>query len=145
MRVIAALKDQPTYAVLSALGMLLLSPVVLLISTPLALEIWYRTLIGKPVGLGLYAVFSVLFGLFVSLFFYSRNKCFDCKKGDMETGFAGAITGFVLGVCPACFSIIGVFLPLVFSIFITVYAPVFTALSIGMILFSIWRLGGLKK
>lgn len=120
-------------------------PTIQMVITPLALEIWYRTFIERPANSVLYVVFSVLFGLLVSLYLYSKNKCLDCRKRDVDTGFTGAITGFVLGVCPACFSIIGVFLPLGFSILLTVYAPAFTALSIGMILFSIWRLGGFKK
>lgn len=145
LRMITALREQPAYAVLSALGALLLFPTVQMVITPLAFEIWSRTFIERPASGALYVVFSVLFGILVSLYLYSKNKCLDCKKRDVDTGFTGAITGFVLGVCPACFSIIGVFFPLGLSITLTIYSPVFTALSIGMILFSTWRLGGFKK
>jgi hypothetical protein len=142
---ITALREQPAYAFLSASVALLLFPIVQTVVTPLAFEIWFRTLIERPASGALFVVFSILFGMLVPLYIYSKNKCFDCKKRDVDTGVTGAITGFIFGVCPACISVIGLFLPLGLSILLTVYAPVFTASSIGMILFSIWRLGGFKK
>ena len=145
MRIATAFKEKPFHAIFSAIGIFFLVPVIQLINTPLAFEIWYKTLLDRPLNSALYVIFSVMFGALISLYFYAKNKCIDCKKSDVNTGFGGATLGFVLGVCPACFSLIGVVLPLGGSILLTQYAPAFTLLSIVIILFSIHRLGGFKK
>lgn len=145
MRLIAAFKEKPFHAIFSAIGIFLLVPIIQLAVTPLAFEIWYRTLIDRPLNSILYIIFSIMFGMLISLYVYAKNKCIDCKKSDVNAGFGGATLGFVLGLCPACFSLIGVLLPLSGSIFLTAYAPAFTALALGIILFSIHRLGGFKK
>jgi len=145
MRIIAAVMEKPFHAILSAMGIFLLVPVIQSINTPLAFEIWYKTLLDRPVNSVLYIAFSVMFGMLVSLYSYSKNKCVDCKKSDINAGFGGAALGFALGVCPACFSLIGVLLPLGGSIFLTAYSPAFTALAIGIIIFSLFRLGGFRK
>ena len=75
----------------------------------------------------------------------AKNKCLDCKQEDARPGFGASIFGFMLGVCPACFSFIGFLLPLGTSIFLTRYSYIFTGLSVGIILFSIFKLGGFKK
>jgi len=145
MRIITAVKEKPFHAILSSLGIFLLVPVIQSINTTLAFEIWYKTLLDRPLNSILYIAFSVMFGMLISLYSYSKNKCIDCKERDINTGFGGAVLGFVLGICPACFSLIGVLLPLGGSIFLTTYAPIFTALSITIILFSIQRLGGFRR
>jgi len=145
MRIITAVKEKPFHALLSAMGIFLLVPVIQSINTPLAFEIWYKTLLDRPLNSILYIAFSVMFGMLISLYSYSKNKCIDCKERDINTGFGGAVLGFVLGICPACFSLIGVLLPLGGSIFLTTYAPIFTVLSITIILFSIQRLGGFRR
>lgn len=145
MRIIAAVNEKPFHAFLAAIGIFLLVPVIQSINTPLAFEIWYKTLLDRPVNSILYIALSVMFGVLISLYSYSKNKCIDCKKRDVNTGFGGAILGFVLGICPACFSLVGVLLPLGGSIFLTTYSPVFTILSISIILFSIQRLGGFRR
>lgn len=145
MRIITAFREKPFHAILSAIGIFLLLPVIQLAVTPLAFEIWYKTLIDRPLNSALYIIFSFMFGMLISLYVYTKNKCIDCKKSDVNAGFGGATLGFILGVCPACFSLIGVLLPLGGSIFLTQYAPAFTLLSIGIILFSVYKLGGLKK
>ena len=145
MRIIAAFKEKPLHAILSAVGIFLLAPAIQLLSTPLAFEVWYKTLLDRPANTVLYVIFSILFGLLVSLYIYSKNKCADCSKKDVSTGFGGAALGFTVGVCPACFSFIGVLLPLSGSIFLTTYSPLFTGLALLIIIFSIKRLGGFKK
>jgi hypothetical protein len=83
--------------------------------------------------------------MFISLYLYTRNKCFDCRPKAARTGFAGSLVGFMVGVCPACFSFIGVLLPLGPTLFLTAYSPIFTAISIAIVLFSIYKLGGFRK
>jgi len=112
MRIITAVKEKPFHALLSAMGIFLLVPVIQSINTPLAFEIWYKTLLDRPLNSTLYIAFSVMFGMLISLYSYSKNKCIECKERDINTGFGGAALGFVLGMCPACFSLIGVLLPL---------------------------------
>jgi len=145
MRIIIAFKEKPFHAIFSTIGIFLLVPIIQLVVTPLAFEIWYRTLIDRPLNSILYIIFSVMFGMLISLYIYATNKCVDCKKSEANAGFGGATLGFVLGVCPACFSLIGVVLPLGGGILLTQYAPAFTLLSIVIIFFSIHRLGGFKK
>jgi hypothetical protein len=74
-----------------------------------------------------------------------RYDCLDCKKEDGRPGFVGSMLGFVLGVCPACFSFIGFLLPLGTSIFLTTYSYMFIGLSVTIILFSTLKLGGFRK
>lgn len=145
MRTLIALRENPFHAIFSSIGVFFLVPVIQLIVTPLAFEIWFRTLLDRPLNSGLYIAFSGMFGSLVSLYVYSSNKCIDCKKDDISTGLGGAALGFVLGICPACFSIIGLLIPLSTSIFLTTYSPAFTLVAMATIVFSIYRLGGFKK
>jgi hypothetical protein len=94
----------------------------------------------------LYIIFSVLFGMFITLYLYSRNRCTDCKTSKaVKSGIAGSLLGFVMGICPACFSLIGFLVPLSASIFLTTFSPIFITASIAIILCSILRVGGFKS
>jgi hypothetical protein len=126
--------------------MFFITPIIQSINTPLAFEILFRDLSQKPIIAIIYGTFSILFGIFISLYLYTRNKCLNCKKEDGRgrLGFVGSTLGFVLGVCPACFSFIGFLLPLSASIFLTTYSYIFIGLSVAIILFSIFKLGGFK-
>lgn len=139
-----AIKERPAIAVISTVGIFFVNPLIQSLSTPLAFQIWSTDILQKPESSIPYIIFSILFGIFVSLYLYSRNKCIDCKP-DARTGFGGSAFGFVLGVCPACFSFIGFLIPLGGSIFLTRYYPVFIAISIAIILFSICKMGGFRK
>jgi len=146
MPLLSAVKDKPAIAAISAIGIFFLLPLIQMINTPLAFDIWFLDLQNKPQSSIPYIAFSVLFGMFISLYLFTRNKCLDCKpeKG-ARTGFAGSVIGFMVGVCPACFSFIGVLLPLGPTLFLTSYSPIFTGISIAIVLFSIYKLGGFKK
>lgn len=145
MRILYAIKERPTITFAMIAVMFFITPIIQTINTPLAFEIWFRDLLQKPIIAIMYCSFSILFGLFISLYLYTRNKCSDCKKEYGRPGFVGSISGFVLGICPACFSFIGFLLPLSTSIFLTTYSYLFTGLSIVIILFSIFKLGGFKR
>ena len=138
-----AVKEKPGIVILCAIGIFCLSPLIQSLNTGLAFQIWFTDIFQKPLSSIPYIVFSGLFGMFVVLYLYAKNKCTDCKK-DAKTGIGGSTFGFMLGICPACFSFIGFLLPLGGSIFLTTYSPIFIAVSIGMILFSIYRLGGFR-
>lgn len=147
VRLLSAAREKPVIAGLSTIGIFFLLPLIQLINTPLAFDIWLLDLQNKPLNSIPYIVFSILFGMFISLYLFTKNKCLDCKpeKGAGRTGFAGSFVGFMVGVCPACFSFIGVLLPLGPTLFLTTYSPIFTGISIAIVLFSIYRLGGFKK
>ncbi|MEX2193218.1 MAG: hypothetical protein WD717_07565 [Nitrosarchaeum sp.] len=139
-----ATKERPLVAMAAAVGIFFLTPLIQTITTPLAFEIWLTDIIQKPVSSIPYVVFSALFGMFIPLYLYSKNKCIDCKPG-LKAGFGGSTLGFVLGVCPACFSFIGFLLPLGGSIFLTTYSPLFMILAIGIVTFSIHKMDGFKN
>lgn len=145
IRVLTAVKEKPEVAALSAAGIFFLLPLIQMISTPLAFDIWFIDLQQKPLNSILYIAFSILFGAFISLYLFTRNKCFDCKPENARTGFAGSVAGFMVGVCPACFSFIAVLLPLGPTLFLTTYSPIFTTISIAIVTFSIYKLGGFRK
>lgn len=144
IRLLTASKEKPLHAVLAGIGIFFLFPLIQTLATPLAFEIWLRTLADRPLNGVLYGIFSSLFGMMVALYLYTRNKCIDCSKKDVSSGLVGTTLGFVLGVCPACFSFIGLLLPLGASLVLTAYAPAFTVLSIAVLSFSIYRLKGFK-
>jgi len=138
-----ATKERPVIAIIAAIGIFFLTPLIQSISTPLAFDIWFADITQKPISSIPYIAFSVLFGMFITLYLYSKNKCIDCKPGS-KAGFGGSTLGFVLGVCPACFSFIGFLLPLSGSIFLTTYSPLFLLAAIGILLFSIHKMAGFK-
>lgn len=139
-----AIKTKPVIVILCAVGIFFATPIFQTINTPLAFEIWFADLTQKPLNSALYIIFSVLFGMFISLYLYSKNTCIDCKR-EAKKGIGGTALGFFVGVCPACFSFVGFLLPLGGSLFLTAYAPLFILVSIGIILFSINKMGGFRR
>jgi len=145
MRLIEAIKDKPILAATLAIGMFFVIPIIQSFNTSLAFEIWFRDLYQKPLNSVLYIAFSILFGMFITVYLHSRSSCIDCKTGKAKSGVAGTVLGFMIGVCPACFSFIGFLIPLTASIFLTTLAPIFLLASIAIILYSIFRVGGFKS
>lgn len=141
---IQAAKQKPLIAIAAAIGMFFLNPLIQSTSTSLAFQIWFADISQKPLNASLYVGFSILFGMFVSLYLFSKNKCIDCKP-NAKSGVGGSALGFILGVCPACFSFIGFLLPLSGSLFLTAYSPLFMLVSIGIIIFSIYKMSGFRS
>ncbi|MGQ0606421.1 MAG: hypothetical protein ACT4OD_05670 [Candidatus Nitrosotenuis sp.] len=144
MILIQATKQKPLIALASAIGIFFLNPLIQSISTSLAFQIWFADILQKPFNASLYISFSVLFGMFVSLYLFSKNQCVDCKP-NVKSGIGGSALGFMLGVCPACFSFVGFLLPLSGSLFLTAYSPLFMLISIGVIVFSIYKMAGFRR
>ncbi|RMF28889.1 MAG: hypothetical protein D6752_06860, partial [Candidatus Nitrosothermus koennekii] len=71
--------------------------------------------------------------------------CIECNTRVDKKGIVGSILGFLIGVCPACFSFLAFLLPLGSSIILSVYSPLFTLIAIAVITYSIYRFGGFKK
>lgn len=145
IRLYSAVKERPLITIVLAISIFFITPIIQSMITPLAFEIWFRQLSQKPINAVPYTAFSVLFGAFISLHLYTKKRCLDCKREHARPGFGGSVLGFMLGICPACFSFIGFLLPLGTSIFLTTYSPIFIAISVLIILFSIFKLGGFKK
>ncbi|TLX66100.1 MAG: hypothetical protein E6L03_10025 [Thaumarchaeota archaeon] len=142
---VRVIKEKPLLVVALAAVMFFVTPVIQSFNTSLAFEIWFRDLYQKPLNSSLYIIFSILFGMFMTLYLYSRNICIDCKTSKAtKSGISGTILGFMIGVCPACFSFIGFLVPLSASLFLTSFAPIFMTASIAIILYSIYRVGGFK-
>ena len=142
---VKVIKEKPLLVVALAIVMFLVTPIIQSFNTSLAFEIWIRDLYQKPLNSTLYIIFSILFGMLVTLYLYSRNSCIECKTNNArKSGIAGTLIGFMIGVCPACFSFIGFLVPLSASLFLTGFAPIFMTASITIILFSIHRVGGFK-
>ena len=140
-----AVRERPLLAILSGVGIFLVTPLIQAFSTSLymSVQIWFLDIVNKPLSSIPYFAFTILFAMFIPLYLYSKNKCIDCKP-NAKTGFGGTFLGFMIGVCPACFSFIGFLLPLSGSIFLTTYSPLFMLVAIGIISFSIHKMGGFK-
>jgi hypothetical protein len=80
IRPFSAIKERPFLTGLLAVTMFFITPLIQSINTSLAFEIWFRDLLQKPTSVITYATFSVLFGMFISLYFYTKNKCLHCTK-----------------------------------------------------------------
>ncbi|MEM3007518.1 MAG: hypothetical protein QXW37_06450 [Candidatus Nitrosotenuis sp.] len=140
---IQAARQKPLIVLASAVGIFFLNPLIQSVNTSLALQIWFLDIVQKPLSSIPYFAFSILFGMFMSLYLFVKKSCVDCKA-NAKSGIGGTALGFVIGVCPACFSFIGFLLPLSGSLFLSSYSPLFIMVSIGIILFSIHRMGGFK-
>lgn len=144
--VLYAIKTRKELAVLSSIGIFFLLPLIQSINTSLAFEIWFADLVNKPLNALLYITFSILFGMYISLYLYSKkNVCIECNTRVDKKGIVGSILGFLIGVCPACFSFLAFLLPLGSSIFLSLYSPLFTLIAIAIIAYSIYRFGGFRK
>ena len=141
-----AIRARKSITIISAISIFFLLPLIQSITTPLAFEIWFTDLINKPLNSALYIIFSILFGIYISLYLYNRsNVCIDCKNNANKTGLVGSALGFLIGVCPACFSFLAFLLPLGSSIILSIYSPLFTLIAIAVIAYSIYRFGGFKR
>jgi hypothetical protein len=141
---IQATRQRPLIALAASIGIFFLNPLIQSMSTPLAFQIWFADIVQKPLNASLYVIFSILFGMFVSLYLFSKNQCIDCKP-NVKSGIGGSVLGFMLGVCPACFSFVGFLLPLSGSLFLTNFSPYFMIVAIGIIVFSIHKMAGFRR
>src|SRR5437867_5956161 len=99
MLLFRAIKEKPLLVVALALVMFFITPLIQSLNTSLAFEIWFRDLYQKPLNSVLYIIFSVLFGMFMTLYLYSKNSCMDCKASKVaKSGIAGTLFGFMMGV-----------------------------------------------
>ncbi|HEX9721829.1 MAG TPA: hypothetical protein VGA53_01050 [Candidatus Paceibacterota bacterium] len=93
----------------------------------------------------LYALLTLLAGLYVGIYVYNKTVCTTCRVGTEKTGTAGLLGGVLLGACPACIPVLAVFLPLGVSVYLSRISWVFLILSIALITFLMYRMNGFKK
>lgn len=93
----------------------------------------------------LYPAISILSGLYVGFYVYNKNVAPCCPVETAHTGFMGSFIGVFLGACPACIPAIAIFLPLAFNVFLSRVAPIFSVVSIVMLLWVIYRMNGFKR
>jgi hypothetical protein len=104
---VKVIKEKPLLVVALTVVMFFVTPIIQSFNTSLAFEIWFRDLYQKPLNSSLYIIFSVLFGMFMTLYLYSRNRCTECKTGKpTKSGIAGTLLGFMIGCAQLAFHLL---------------------------------------
>lgn len=107
---------------------------------------WFSLL--SPLEWLLYLLYGFLFGLTLSLFVFRwrQKSCPVSKKfGSGISGGVGTFLGFLLPQCPACFSLVVLFLPLSFVSFFAAYTTEIMLVSVLLLVASLWVLGAFDK
>ncbi|RMD66103.1 hypothetical protein D6817_04790 [Candidatus Pacearchaeota archaeon] len=151
MRVIKALRFRKArnWGIVAFVAVALILPVIQTGFLQNSIKSWFLTLIKSPLNSALYLIFSLLFGMLISLQIYNSSNiklCKDCntKKG-LRTGIFGVVVGSLVGICPACVGLLGLVLPLGVSLSLTYYGWVFMLLAILLMLLSIYLLKGFEN
>jgi hypothetical protein len=93
----------------------------------------------------LYAILTVLAGLYVGAYAYNKKVCSTCQLTNKSAGAVGVFGGILLGACPACIPVLAVFLPLGVTIYLSRISWVFLVLGIALVAFLIYRMNGFRK
>ena len=93
----------------------------------------------------LYALLTVLSGLYVGMYVYNKTVCTTCRADGAKAGGAGVLGGVLLGACPACIPALAFFLPLSVSVYLSRISWVFLVLAVLLIIFLIYRMRGFSK
>jgi len=149
MRLINAFKTRKSlmYGITATVIVAIVLPVIQTGFFQNSFESWYLTLLKSPLNSSLYVIFSLLFGALISLQIYNLDKkCKECNtKAGKRTGFFGVVVGLLIGICPACIGLLGLILPLGTSLTLTYYGWAFMIVAIGILILSIYLLGGFKR
>lgn len=135
-------------AIISAISMALIYPYLQVVSNGGFYNyfFWFEVILNQSIlNFILYLVFSVLFGLVVSINIYNwKNKTCSIKGSTGSLGF-GSILAIFTSQCSACVSLATLFLPLSAISLLVKYNTLFNLISIGILLFSIYIVGGFKN
>lgn len=93
----------------------------------------------------LYGAMTLIAGLYAGVYVYQKRVARACPVDNLNTGTTGSVMGMLLGACPACIPALAFFLPLSVTIVLSRLSMIFLALSVGLMLFSLWRVGGFKR
>lgn len=132
--------------------MLILYPVLQTLATGSIhnIDLWFK-IIPKQ-NLLLLILFSLLFGLLMTMQIYNlkdKTCSIKHKTASASTGSIGAIIAFLVPACPACLSLATLIIPatlaLPFVQFVTRFNTQLLILSILLTLAGIYLLGGFKN
>jgi len=93
----------------------------------------------------LYALLTVLSGLYVGIYVYNKTVCATCRVTRGKAGTVGVFGGVLLGACPACIPALGIFLPLSASVYLSRISWVFLVLAVLFLLFLVFRMNGFRR
>ncbi len=143
MRIITA-NRQPKYlliTVLATLAMLIVYPAIQSLGQ---VAIWFAVI--EPANLAVYVIFSILFGLLVSLQVYTKREAKACPVGKSAGfGSVGTLAGFFIAQCPTCALLLSLFLPFPAILLVSQYNLALTLGSMALLLLGIHLLGGFRK
>ena len=106
---------------------------------------WLVVYINTPYLTFLYPVIAILSGEYMGLYVYNKKVAPCCSIETIKGGAAGSLVGVLLGACPACIPVIAIFLPLAFNVFLSRAAPIFSLISVAILLWVIYRMNGFKR
>ncbi len=107
------------------------------------IEIWFSII--TPINLVLYVMFSVLFGITVSFQIYRLREHKTCCIKSVSSGTIGSILGFLVGQCSGCVSFVSLLLPFNAVILLATYNSLFTAVSLLLLVLSLYLLRAFEK
>ena len=111
------------------------------------IDIWFATT--PKLNLILYMIFSALFGATLAFQIYTWRHPAGCAlnvkaRGAGASGI-GTLSLFIVSQCPACTSLGALFLPLSAVTFISKASVLINIVVIGLLLFTVYHLGGFRK
>ena len=106
---------------------------------------WLIVYANTPYLTYLYPVIAILSGEYMGLYVYNKKVAPCCSIETVKGGAAGSLVGVLLGACPACIPVIAIFLPLAFNVFLSRVAPIFSVVSIVILLLVIYKMNGFKR
>lgn len=106
---------------------------------------WLTIYANTPYLTLLYPAIAILSGEYMGLYVYNKKVAPCCSIETVRGGAVGSLTGILLGACPACIPVIAIFLPLAFNVFLSRIAPVFSLISVAILLLVIYQMNGFKR
>ncbi|MBI4019829.1 MAG: hypothetical protein HY367_00740 [Candidatus Aenigmarchaeota archaeon] len=134
-----------TISAISTLAMLAAVPIVQSIPNGLNnIDLWFKLI--SPLNFALYVLFSITFGLMLSLQVYNLREVKSCPiKRSASAGGVATFMGFIISACPACISLASFFLPLGAALALEANSPLVYLASILLMLLGVHLLGGFRK
>lgn len=147
MRILIALKHKKPlkWGIFATIIIAIVLPVIQTGFLQNSLSSWFLTLIKSPLNSLLFIIFSLLFGGLISLQVFNLERKVCDNKSGVKTGIFGVVFGSLVGICPACIGLVGLILPLGASLWLTYYGWVFMLVAIGIMIYSIYRIGGFER
>lgn len=92
-----------------------------------------------------YTLLAILAGLNVGIYVYNKRVVSCCSIKSAKAGATASFFGTLLGACPACIPALAFLLPLSVTIVFSRVNLFFLLVSIGVMLFAIYRMNGFRK